>query len=62
MKNNKNIVQIIFQGLTAVFFATNIVIAAATKGCTLFSYICCHIVAILQSIMIMDMYWEDGKK
>lgn len=62
MRDKKNIVQIVFQILTTLFLATNIAIAAVTKECTLFSYVCCNIIAILQSFILTDMYWEEGKK
>lgn len=62
MRNKKNIVQISCQTLIALFLVTNIIIAATTKECTLFSYICCNVLAVLQSLIIIDMYWERRTK
>lgn len=62
MKNKKTIVQLICQGLITMFLVSNIVIAAITKECTLFAYICCNILAILQSLIIMDTYLEESRK
>lgn len=63
MKNKKNIIQIICQMFVALSLMVNIVIAAVTKECTLFSYICCCVIAVLQSFIILaDMCSERRTK
>jgi hypothetical protein len=62
MKNKKDIIPLICQGMIAGFLVANIAIAFITKQANLFSYICCHILGILQSITIISIYIEENKR
>lgn len=62
MRNKRNIVPLVCQGVIAAFLAVNVAIASVTKQANLFSYICCHILGILQSIIIISMYVEENKR
>lgn len=62
MKNKKYIARIACQVLIAIFLVSNIVIAATTKEITLFSYICCHVLGVLQSVLIIDMLRGENSK
>lgn len=55
MKNKKNIT-LICQGLITIFLVVNIAIAVATKENTLFSYIFCNVLAMMQTFLVIVMF------
>lgn len=58
----KNKFQIICQCLVAFFLIGNIVIAAITKENSLFSYICCNVLGLIEAYIIVDMFWNNTAK
>ena len=56
--NNKNVTPILFHVLIALVMVTNIVVALITKENTLLSYICCNVIAIIQTVTIIDTYFD----
>ena len=53
MKNKRVFTILACQILIAIFLVINIIGALVTKQATLFSYVCCHILGILQSVIII---------
>lgn len=59
----KYITSIVLEALIIVFLAVNIVAALISQDVSLFSYVCCHIVCILQALtLISAMRWENSKE
>lgn len=62
MRNKKLLVPLVCQVLIAVFLVINIIAVLVTKRMTMFSYICCHVLAIVQSVDIILTTLTIGKE
>lgn len=59
----KYITSIMLETLIIVFLVVNIVAALISQDVSLFSYVCCHIVCILQALtLISAMHWKNPKE
>lgn len=59
----KYITSIMLETLIIIFLVVNIVAALISQDVSLFSYVCCHIVCILQALMLISaIHWENHKE
>ena len=61
MQYKKLLIALMCQILIIIFLGVNIVVALTTEQMTMFSYICCHVLAIVQAAEIILTLFETGK-
>lgn len=59
----KYVTSIALEILIIIFLVVNIATALISQDVSMFSYICCNIVCILQALtLISAMHWENSKE